>query len=89
MPIDYNDEVERKRTHPALLPRHDTHKKENMVNQQAKIVVHHRSVLEIIPNTSNGTPLGLGPSYQSHAKPRKVSIKDTTMSYAEFLPGLS
>ena len=69
VPIDYNDKVERKRTHPAILPRHDTHKKENLVNQQAKPVVHHRSVLGIIPNTYNGTPLGLVLSKQSHANP--------------------
>ena len=89
VPIDYDDKVERKRTHPVLLPRHDTHKKENMVNQQAKPVVHFKNVLGIIPNPSNGTHLGMGLSKQSHANPRKLSIKDTTNSYAEALQGLS
>ena len=46
-------------------------------------------MLGIIPNTSNGNPLGLGISKQSHANPRKVSIKDTTKSYAEALQDLS
>ena len=51
------------------LPRHETHKKENMENQQAKPVVHHRSVLGIIPNPFNGTTLGLVLSNHSHANP--------------------
>ena len=87
VPIDYDDKVERKRSHPALLPRNYTHNKENLANQQAKPVVHHRSVLGIIPNPYNGTPLGLVLSKQSHANPRKVSIKDTNKSYAEALQG--
>ena len=44
-------------------------------------------MLGIIPNPSNGTPLGLGLSKHSHANPRKVSIKDTTKSYLEALQG--
>ena len=83
VPIDYDDGVEHKRTHPALLPHHDTHKKENLVKQQVKPVVCHRSVLGITLNSSNETPLGLGLPKQSHTNPRKVSIKDTTKSYAE------
>ena len=89
VPIDYNDEVERKRTYPALPPRHDTHKKENLANQKSKPVVHHRSVLGIIQNPSNGNPLGLGLSKHSHANPRNVSIKDTIKSYVKALQGLS
>ena len=87
--IDYDDEVERKRTHPVLLPCHDTHNKKNMDNQQAKPVFHHRNVLGIIPNPSNGTPLRLGTSKQSHTNPRKVSIKDTNKSYVDALQDLS
>ena len=88
VPIDYDEKVEHKITHPELLPRHDTHKKENMVKQQAKPFVHHGSVLGMIPNTSNGTPSGLGLSKQFHENPGKVSIKGTTYSYAEDLQGL-
>ena len=32
VPINYDDEVECKRTHPGLLPCHDTHKKGNLAN---------------------------------------------------------
>ena len=85
--IDYNKKVEHTRNHPSLLPCHDTHKKEHLANQQFKPVVHQRSVLGIIPNISNGNPLGLGLSKQSHANPRKVSFKDTTKSYLEALKG--
>ena len=67
--INYDDEDERKRSHPEIIPHHETHKKENMENQQAKPVVHHRSVLGIILNPSNGAPLGLVLSNQSHANP--------------------
>ena len=56
--INYNNKDERKRSHPTIIPHHETHKKENMENQQAKPVVHHRSVLGIILNPSNGAPLG-------------------------------
>ena len=44
-------------------------------------------MLVIIPNPSNGTPLELGLSNQPHANPIKLSIKDTTKSYAEALKG--
>ena len=44
-------------------------------------------VLVIIPNPSNGTPLSLGISKQSHANPRKLSIKYNTKLYLEALQG--
>lgn len=49
VPVDYDDEIERMRTHPALLPRDDPqYEQEMMMNARSskKTRVQHRSVLD-------------------------------------------
>ena len=57
VPVDYDDEIERMRTHPALLPRDDPqYEQEMMMNARSskKTRVQHRSVLDKPDMTDTG-----------------------------------